>query len=40
MYIFAGYRPILEAMKTFAVDANPKEGMKCADIEVSYRVHV
>ena len=35
MYIFAGYRPILEAMKTFAVDANPKEGRKCADIEVS-----
>jgi len=36
VHFFVGYRPILEAMKTFAVDANPKEGRKCADIEVSY----
>jgi len=32
----SGYRPILEAMKTFAVDADPKEGRKCIDIEVSF----
>ena len=32
---YSGYRPILEAMKTFAVDADPKKGKKCIDIEVS-----
>ena len=34
MCCVAGYRPILDAMKSFAVDADPKEGGRCIDIEV------
>lgn len=32
-----GYRPILEAMKSFACDADPKLLQNCTDIEVAYQ---